>query len=171
MEFNVPAFLRKALPHDQVDNSTHYVYWLYDDTCVRPGWDGYIGVTRDPEKRLYEHSRSKRHPPGFKMMIMIEGFRETCFLYEFTLRPHARIGWNIAPGGAQGFHFGIPRSEETKKKIGDGNRGNIRPDLTALNKSLNHNRFKDLTCPHCGKFGSGPTMMRYHFKNCKLKGN
>jgi hypothetical protein len=26
------------------------------------------------------------------------------------------------------------------------------------------------TCPHCGKTGKGPGMLRYHFDNCKHKG-
>ena len=29
---------------------------------------------------------------------------------------------------------------------------------------------KERICPHCGKIGKGPNMTRYHFDNCKVKG-
>lgn len=29
----------------------------------------------------------------------------------------------------------------------------------------------EITCPHCGKTGNKPTMMRWHFDNCKQNPN
>lgn len=80
---------------------------------------------------------------------------------------HTQIwGWNKA-GGARGHRIGMPMSAETKNKISSANTGNKRPDLSKRNALTNSSRFQNLVCPHCGKNGSGPTMMRYHFKNCK----
>lgn len=45
-------------------------------------------------------------------------------------------------------------SNETKRKIGDSNRGKPKP-LTI--------------CPHCGKEGGIPQMKQWHFDNCKSK--
>ena len=44
-------------------------------------------------------------------------------------------------------------TDDTKKKIGDANRGNPKPKLT---------------CPHCGINGGAPQLKRWHFDNCKL---
>ena len=101
-------------------------------------------------------------------VLMLEN-AEACYIYEHCLRPIPNVGWNIAAGGARGNKLGIPRSEETKTKIGNANRGNKRPDLSLLNKKLNKAKFSNLLCPHCDKLGSGPTMYRYHFDNCKQK--
>lgn len=161
-------WMRRVLPSN-CDDREHVVYWLYNETCTNPGWDGYIGVTLREKARFLEHKRSSVFSKDIKIKILLRGYAESCYMYEAILRPHAKIGWNIAAGGARGNKSGIPKSEETKKKIGDGNRGNLRPDLSTLNRSLNSKRFKDLTCPYCSKFGNGPTMMRYHFNNCKLK--
>ena len=45
-------------------------------------------------------------------------------------------------------------TEETKKKIGDANRGKSKPKLT---------------CPHCGFIGGASQMKQWHFVNCKSK--
>lgn len=49
---------------------------------------------------------------------------------------------------------GIPKSDNTRKKMSDARTGY---------------KYKELTCPYCGKIGSGPNMTRYHFDKCKLK--
>lgn len=162
-------FKRRALP-SKSDNREHVVYWLYDDSCQGPAWDGYVGVTVITRQlaRFQEHKRSGRLPATVKMKILFQGFSETCYLYEAVLRPHACIGWNVAAGGARGNMTGIPKSEETKTKIGAANRGNKRPDLSARNASRTGPMPK-IKCPNCGKIGGGPNMKRYHFSNCKLE--
>jgi hypothetical protein len=100
------------------------------------------------------------------MTILSKGFSETCYIYEAVLRPHANIGWNIAAGGARGNKSGIPKSDETKRKIGAANRGNKRPDLALRNKERS-GPAPTRVCPHCQKIGGGPNMTRYHFDNCK----
>jgi hypothetical protein len=47
-----------------------------------------------------------------------------------------------------------PLDEETKRKIGEANRGKIR---------------KILTCPYCGKVGAINGMKQHHFDKCKNK--
>jgi len=147
------------------------VYWIYDATCTRPGDDGYVGVALKHRfaSRILEHKRSKRFlGREFDVKVLLEDELNTCFLYEFTLRPQPNMGWNIAMGGARGSKCGTPKSEVTKRKIGDANRGRKRPDLSLRNAEMNRARYAhDVVCPHCSLKGRGPTMMRYHFKNCK----
>lgn len=52
-------------------------------------------------------------------------------------------------------HTGLKHSEETKKKMSLSAKGKIRPKLK---------------CPHCGKVGGTGNMQRWHFDNCKFKG-
>ena len=49
---------------------------------------------------------------------------------------------------------GIPFDEEHKRKIQDA-----------------HRNIKDVECPYCDKKGHPSPMKRWHFNNCKLKGN
>jgi hypothetical protein len=48
---------------------------------------------------------------------------------------------------------GLTRSDETKKKMSDAQKGLKKPTII---------------CPHCKKEGAKGNMMRYHFDNCKL---
>lgn len=149
------------------------VYWLHDESCTRPGTDGYVGVAykhRLPS-RINEHKRSSRFQDRkFSVTVLLESDPCACFLYEWVLRPNPGVGWNVAIGGARGSKFGTPRSAVTKQKIGDANRGRKRPDLSRRNQVMNRERYRhDVTCPHCALTGRGPTMLRYHFKNCKYR--
>ena len=163
--------LRRVFPQN-VDARPAIVYWLHDDTCQRPGWDGYVGVAFQHRLagRLNEHRRSERFKHVlFRATILLEDHVDTCYLYEFVLRPTAGIGWNVAPGGARGNRLGIPCSQVTRKKIAAANSGRKRPDLSQRNSSANRKRFLNVVvCPHCSRSGRGPTMLRYHFKNCKF---
>jgi hypothetical protein len=76
-------------------------------------------------------------------------------------------------------------SDETKKKIGEANKGKIRSD--EFKKQISEHRkgkyvFSERRnigisraytikkcCPHCGLEGSGPAMLRWHFENCKKR--
>jgi hypothetical protein len=55
--------------------------------------------------------------------------------------------------------------EANKKRAGEK-----RPaqSLALLGKTWTHTK---KTCPHCGTIGAGGNMLRYHFENCKHKGN
>jgi hypothetical protein len=98
----------------------HYVvYWLYDDSCITPRADGYIGVTNNPTKNVWRYRQSKKFGDKiFKMKIIYWGTKDECLSVDNELRPHAGIGWNA---GAGGFHDGtgvrgVPKSPEHRAK-------------------------------------------------------
>lgn len=161
------AFLKRTLPSIS-DDREHIVYWIFNSECVSVLTDGYVGVTVRPRARSLEHLRSKRFPADVEIRTLISGLAETCYLYEAILRPLPNMGWNNAAGGARGNISGIPKSLETRRKIGNANRGNKRPDLAARNKTCGERMFLR-TCPHCNLTGRGPNMTRYHFSNCRDK--
>lgn len=52
-----------------------------------------------------------------------------------------------------------------------GDRCDMNPNrVVAARKKYKKKEHTEVTCPHCGKVGSGPNMSRYHFDNCKQKG-
>lgn len=55
--------------------------------------------------------------------------------------------------GSNNPSYGKSPSEETREKLRQANQG----------------KKKTFTCPHCGKVGSGGSMTRWHFDNCKEK--
>jgi len=55
--------------------------------------------------------------------------------------------------GSNNPSYGKTPSEETKEKLRQANQG----------------KKETFTCPHCGKVGSGGSMTRWHFDNCKSK--
>ena len=113
------------------------VYWIHDESCKLPQWDGYIGVTtlKRLTARKLEHKRSNRFPPEYKFEIISTSNIESCFMYEAVLRPYPNMGWNKAAGGARGHKIGNKRSFETKKKISESKLGKSRHDLALRNKS------------------------------------
>jgi group I intron endonuclease len=58
--------------------------------------------------------------------------------------------------GHVGYTKGMKFSKETRDKLSEMRRGK---------------KQKIIKCPHCGKYGGNATMPRWHFDNCKLKGN
>lgn len=75
---------------------------------------------------------------------------------------------------------GRVHSEEEKEKRAAKLRGRKRPQhvIDAVRRALLGKpgrmlgkHYKKITCPHCGKEGGASAMPRWHFNNCKLKGN
>jgi hypothetical protein len=62
----------------------------------------------------------------------------------------------------------IIHSEETKKKISDSHKGKI---VTEETKFAMRKPKRKIVCPHCNMLGGSNNMYRWHFNNCKLKGN
>ena len=56
---------------------------------------------------------------------------------------------------------------------GNGMYGKNHTDATKIKMSMakRGKTLKKVICPHCGLEGGGPNMTRYHFENCKYKGN
>jgi hypothetical protein len=111
-------------------DKTTSVYWLYDETCVDPRTDGYIGFTAQrPPKRFSQHQYAtgiyRRVPKKFRSLILFQGSVEECEFLEEALRPHKFIGWNVLAGGSHSlkrhgvhnFRFGTHMSEKEKNKI------------------------------------------------------
>ena len=90
------------------------MFYLYH--IARPGFDlseGYIGVSRDPARRLRHHRRSSRRPekkgrpvyeamnryPDVVMNIVASGSEKEIYDMEKSLRPNSNMGWNTIPGG------------------------------------------------------------------------
>lgn len=70
--------------------------------------------------------------------------------------------------------YGKSPSLDHRQKIAKANTGKIRTDETKAKISeSNRNRkgikYKSMICPNCGKEGSGGSMKRFHFDNCKIK--
>lgn len=96
----------------------NFVYWIKDHFCENILTDGYVGVSKNPLVRFKSHIRhNERIPTNSTMQIIFSGTRAECFIEEKRLRPIKNIGWNRAPGGAQGFKEGFVHSEKTKEAL------------------------------------------------------
>jgi len=81
--------------------------------------------------------------------------------------------------GLIAWNKGIPMTEEAKKKASEKLKG-----MSSWNKGIPASYESNLKrkakqtgvvkptvcCPHCGKEGGKPAMVRHHFDNCKLSG-
>lgn len=133
------------------------LYWLHLPEHRDMFREGYIGVSKDPRKRLWEHKSKKQNPHLTNALgkykdvintILLNGDEDYCYRMELLLRPVADIGWNIAPGGSK------PPSRLGKKNPWKANLGKKhpsygkkRPDRAELNKKSNSLDWK-LTDPH-----------------------
>lgn len=95
------------------------VYWLYDDTCTDPRFDGWIGATSNWTRRLWRHRNDGLLPTvDFKFKFLFRGTMKQCLKIERTLRPTPNISWNKYPGGALGHASkGVPKSPEQRKRM------------------------------------------------------
>lgn len=120
-------------------NSNRLIY-LYKYTCHENG-KSYIGVTSDPIQRFRRHKHASSGVVAFNRAVRKYGidnfnfqilaifddvnaanYHENAAIKAFgTLAPG---GYNLAGGSPKTKYFG-PLSDETKEKIGNGNRGKI----------------------------------------------
>jgi hypothetical protein len=89
----------------------------------------------------------------------------------------SRLGVKIGPNSVPSPLKGVPRSDETKRKISETNKGRV----IGCNKKKSEaakNRVKQawtgkkrpiVKCPHCPKEGADFVMSRWHFENCPSK--
>ena len=120
---------------------------------------GYIGITNNLQRRWRDHreghskcahvNHAIQKYDDIVYSVIEEGSREDMLELESTLRPEERIGWNIAPGGKSGYTgvalsgedhwtYGIPRPEETRRKISEKLKGNIISEEARLKISKAH---------------------------------
>lgn len=93
---------------------TAFIYWIHLPEHTDCTKQGYVGVTKNPDRRLIQHrniDKNKRHDnihlsrafEKYKDKITIKtlmvGSIDYCFEMETKLRPTVNIGWNINKGG------------------------------------------------------------------------
>ena len=120
------------------------VYWLHLSDHTNIFTQGYIGVTKEIYKRLYEHKRliknnkheNKHLSSAFKKYdkeiiedVLVIGSEEYCYDIEKKLRPNVKTGWNIAEGGfSPPANLGVskkPFTEEHKRNISLAQMGRV----------------------------------------------
>ena len=93
--------------------NTACVYWIRDKSHTDITREGYVGVSKEFEKRIKTHLKrieTKEHGnykliENFSNKIIIDAVvisnEDTCYDLEFKLRPSNNIGWNINAGGVK----------------------------------------------------------------------
>lgn len=112
-------------------------------------WNKGIPKTEEHKKKLSEYRGEKHHGFG---KLGTQKFGSENHWFGMT--------------GDKNPLFGVKRSEKTCENIKNNRWDDIRKDEQAerARKSLASKK----TCPHCLKEGSGLSMYRYHFTNCKV---
>ena len=111
------------------------------------------------------------------------------------MKQETREKLSLALKGKSGWNKGIkmpPMPDEQRAKISAAlkgrvspNKGNTCPNVAEANRKRAGEKrpaqskailgktwtHAEKICPHCGTIGRGGNMLRYHFKNCKHKGN
>ena len=135
--------------------TTSCVYWIRQSDHTDILSQGYIGVTKNFQRRLKQHLKLNENP-HFKNSIEKYGWdnlikqqiliaeENYCFDMEKKLRPTSQIGWNIMMGGIVygkkpvGFgskNIGKKASLETRKKISDATKEQMKdPQRREINR-------------------------------------
>ena len=121
----------------------YVLYWIHNEFETNILTDGYVGISKDPARRLNEHK--KKHIDWFTnrtFEIILMGDKEYCKHIEQILRPISNIGLNSAPGGGKPPNVtGIKRSTETRKLLSENNvgmKGKKHTDISKTKMSLAH---------------------------------
>lgn len=126
------------------------VYWIHTREHKNEFIEGYIGVSKNPNKRWIQHktdAKRNKHPNnhlgnainkyGNDLIyeVIFAGTEEQCFAYELELRPLPSIGWNLMSGGPVG-----KITEEGCKKLSAAHKGKT---LTSYQKdTIKLNNYK-----------------------------
>jgi predicted GIY-YIG superfamily endonuclease len=112
-----------------------YVYWIRTPGSKDPFAEGYIGITKNLNKRFSEHRRSARKGSNYIVHKAIKKYGwsglqasaiavssiDSCKEQEILLRPSENIGWNICAGGVrpvqQSLEYQRKHWERTLKDI------------------------------------------------------
>lgn len=113
----------------------YYVYWIKTPEAKDPFKEGYVGITKNLNKRFSEHRRSARKGSNHIVHKAIRKYGwaklqafaisvsslDSCKEQEAMLRPYSNIGWNICAGGIkppeQGLEYQRKHWEKTLKDI------------------------------------------------------
>lgn len=130
-----------------------YLYWIHLSDHTDPYTQGYIGITKNPERRFNQHRMSSQsHNPHvkeavdngtaiFTVLHEVSSLDEAYDL-ERKYRPRSNIGYNKHPGGNGGV--GHSMSEEGRKNISEGRKGITVSEEGRANLRKNHPRRKRL---------------------------
>lgn len=79
------------------------VYWIHRREHSDPSTEGYIGVSKNLDRRIQEHQREKWFCGDDSIVDVLKTFKEEvdAYLHEELLRPTANIGWNLNKGGTK----------------------------------------------------------------------
>lgn len=130
---------------------THCVYWIHLPEHTDCTKEGYIGVSNNPSRRLYEHycdskNHNKKNPYFGRILnkykdkivqtILLIDTEENCYEQEELLRPEKNIGWNANKGGTKPpSKLGWTPSEKTLAKRSESLKGITRHDVWKKNLS------------------------------------
>lgn len=117
-----------------------FVYWIHLPEHTDITTEGYVGITsKTVEERFSRHLKdskrpSKNHITLYKAInkyndsIVVTTILESSIEYarfiENNLRPNARTGWNIVPGGAVSPSTAF--TQETRNKISKAGKGRVK---------------------------------------------
>ena len=112
-----------------------YVYHICREGDVGDLTKGYLGISKEPEKRWHAHRRGETNAHltrAYKKYndiveyIVLGWDHASCLLMEHLWRPHKKIGWNLAVGGGlPPSSKGIKRSAEFCKRTSERQRGEL----------------------------------------------
>jgi predicted GIY-YIG superfamily endonuclease len=94
---------------------TYYVYWIKLPEATDPFSEGYVGITKNLNRRFSEHRSASRNGSNHIIHRAIRKYGwsslqafaisistlDSCKEQEMLLRPHPNIGWNICAGGVK----------------------------------------------------------------------
>lgn len=119
--------------------TAHSVYWIRKPEHTDMFSEGYIGVSKNWDRRMIEHSRSKNNvylanviaKYGWDALVktqILVGDEDYCLEIEAKLRPTDKIGWNLVRGGGKPPLLTGPR-EVLKGRV-PWNKGKKMPEST-----------------------------------------
>lgn len=157
------------------------VYWLHLKEHINPYLEGYIGISTQVHIRFQAHLRGSKKTTSRKLHkiitengkeailcdVLFEGTPEECVAKEIAYRPHKGIGWNTHTGGTvPPNNLGKKRSEETRRKISESNKGKICGPSPFKGMT---NRFTPEQRKLIGSYHKGKTISEAHKQACRDK--
>ena len=82
------------------------------------------------------------------------------------LSEKTKLKMKLAKTGIKNSFYGKKHSDETKKLISLHHK-----DISGKNNPMYGKKQEQIKCPYCNKIADAPNSKRWHFNNCKLKGN